>query len=32
MQTKPISEKVVVVGGGLVGCEIAFGFAMTVFI
>ena len=27
MQTKPIGEKVVVVGGGLVGCEIAFGFA-----
>ncbi len=26
MQTKPIGEKVVVVGGGLVGCEIAFGF------
>ena len=26
MHTKPIGDKVVVVGGGLVGCEIAFGF------
>lgn len=27
MNTRPVGEKVVIVGGGLVGCEIAFGYA-----
>ena len=27
LETKPVGEKIVVVGGGLVGCEIAFGYA-----
>ena len=26
LETKPVGEKVVIVGGGLVGCEIAFGY------
>lgn len=27
LETKPVGEKIVIVGGGLVGCEIAFGYA-----
>ena len=27
MNTRPVGEKVVIVGGGLVGCEIAYGYA-----